>query len=765
MKHVDATLHVRGESRFMDDIPAPYGLLHLAVYSSPIAHGRILSLNTDQAKKAGGVAAIFTAADVPGENQIGNIILDEPLLADKEVQFVGQPIAMVVGENADIARAAAKLIKCEFSELDVLLDARQACAKGQLIAPPRTFSLGDVDSAWSACDVIVEGRADSGGQEHIYLETQGALALPIENDGLKIISATQSPSSVQRIIARVLGLPMHRIEVDVPRLGGGFGGKEDQATTWATIAALAAFRLQKPVKISLRRKEDICMTGKRHPYSSDFKIGLTNDGRILAYEVVFYQNAGAAADLSTAILERTLFHTTNSYFIPNVRATAYSCRTNLPPNTAFRGFGAPQAMFVMESAIFKAAEKIGIDPSVIQKKNLLRDGDQFPYGMQARNCRARRCWSETEEKYTLGKISDEQTQFNAKNRWMKKGSAMMPVCFGISFTSTHLNQASALVHVYTDGSVNVGTAAVEMGQGVKTKIHDVAARTLSINPNRIKVESTNTGRVANMSPTAASTGADMNGQATKIACENILARLKTVAADKLRTNQLDAIEFKDEIVYFHGRKTDVTWTDLVTLAYFARVNLSAQAHYATPNIYFDRKKENGSPFAYHVYGTGIVEVTLDCLRGTYRIDAVKIVHDCGASLNPLIDRGQVEGAVVQGLGWVTIEELLHDQSGRLLTDTLTTYKVPDIYFAPNEIQIRFLENAENPQGLLHSKAIGEPPFMYGIGAYFALVKAIKAFRPDAHVPFSAPLTPEKVLLALHGEPEHSNGKSRESRSA
>jgi len=752
MKQFDAVLHVKGESQFVDDRAVPEGLLYAAVLSSPIAHGKI----THIAPAKNIEVAVFTADDIPGDNQIGNIIADEPLLAAGQVHYIGQPIAIVVSQSAEMARAATSAIEVkrsngacdvQFETLPAIFDARQAYAQGQLIVPPRTFALGDIEAAWQQCDVIVEGQAESGGQEHLYLEGQGAFAYPTENGGLKVISATQSPTIVQRMIARVLGLPWHKIEVDVLRLGGGFGGKEEQATPWAASMYPAAFKLKKPVKLILRRDEDIRMTGKRHPYSSDFKIGLSKDGQILAYQVTFYQNAGAVADLSPAILERSLFHTTNSYFVPNVKATALCCRTNLPPYTAFRGFGAPQAMFVFESAIFKAAEQMGIEPWIIQKQNLLTEGDSFPYGMKLENSQARRCWAVAEQKYALKTMRDNVQQFNLTHHLQKKGLALMPVCFGISFTSLFLNQASVLLHIYIDGSVSLNTAAVEMGQGVNMKILQVAAQILSIDPKRIKVENTNTSRVANTSPTAASAGADLNGKATQLACLKILARLKKVAAKKL--NSSDDIKIKNEIIYLRGEPTELRWENLISTAYFNRVNLSAQAHYATPNIYFDKRLEKGKPFAYHVFGTAIIEVTVDCLRGTYQIDTVEVVHDVGKSLNPLIDRGQVEGGLVQGIGWMTIEELKYADNGQLLTDTLSTYKVPDIYFALQTISVHFLENSDNPPGLFDSKAIGEPPFMYGIGAYFAIWQAMKAFRPDLALKLSAPLTPEKVLLSLY----------------
>jgi len=749
MKNVDAALHVRGESQFIDDIAVPEGTLYAAVLSSPIAHGNIIKLNLAPAKNQKGVYGIFTAADIPGNNQIGNIIQDEPLLATKEVHYIGQPIAIVVGESIELARLATEKIEIEFEELPTIFDAREAYAQGQLIVPPDTYSLGNIEETWQQCDVIVEGEADSGGQEHLYLETQGAFAYLTESGRLKVVSSTQSPTNVQRVIARILNWSMHQIEVDVLRLGGGFGGKEEQATPWATMAALAAFKLKKPVKLVLCRDEDMQMTGKRHPYSSDFKIGLTNDGQILAYEVTFYQNAGAASDLSPAVLDRTLFHSTNSYFVPNVKATGISCRTNLPPNTAMRGFGGPQGMFVIEAAIFKAAQEMGIEPSVIQRKNLLQEGHSLIYGMKIQNDHAIRCWEVADKKYEIEKMHKAVQNFNLTHQSKKKGLALMPICFGISFTSTFLNQASALVHVYTDGSVSVSTAAVEMGQGVNMKMRQVAAQIFSIPLAKIKIESTNTTRVANSSPTAASCSADLNGKATQLACVNILERLKKIAAQQLNTKQPDDIEIKNEIVYLRDKPTELMWDKLIFAAYFNRINLSAQVHYATPNIYFDEKKKKGKPFAYHVFGTAIVEATVDCLRGTYQIDTVKVVHDFAKSLNPLIDRGQVEGAIVQGLGWMTIEELMYADDGHLTSDTLSTYKVPDIHFAPQDIQVHFLENSDNPPGIFNSKAIGEPPFLYGIGAYFAILQAMKAFRSDLQIKIFAPLTPEKVLLSLY----------------
>ncbi len=751
MKNYDMTRHVRGESLFADDLLVPEGTLFASVFASSIAHGKILSLDIAEAEKFPGVKKVITAKDIPGQNQIGGIIQDEPLLAENEVHFCGQPIAIVLAETLLIAREAKKKIIIEYEELTPVTDAREAYAKGMLIIPPRIFSNGNVEEAWKQCDVVVDGNVETGAQEHLYLETQGAIAFPTEGNGIKIISSTQGPTATQRAACKVLGLPMHQVEVDVMRLGGGFGGKEDQANAWAAMAAVSAFATKKPVKLILPRQEDMRMTGKRHPYSIDYKIGLTKEGKILAYEVTFFQNAGAAADLSTPILDRTLFHATNSYYVPNVKATGLCCRTNLPPNTAFRGFGGPQAMFAMEAAIYKAADKMGIEVSVIQEINLLKEGDEFHYGQLAENSKAQACWNEAKKKFDPDQIKKNIEKFNRENKIIKKGFSFMPICFGISFTNTFMNQASSLVHIYSDGSVGVSTAAVEMGQGVNEKIRLVAAEIFSIDKSKIKIETTNTTRVANTSPTAASSAADLNGKATELACKNLSERLISFIKDEFKYSPKDKIDFHNENIFCNDKAVGITWAELIQKAFFKRVNLSAHAHYAVPGIFFDKEKNKGNAFAYYSFGTAVIQVTVDCLRGTYVVDSVKAVHDFGKSFANVIDRGQAEGAIMQGIGWMTMEEIIYNSDGKLLTDALSTYKVPDIHSAPKEIEVHFLENSDNPLGIFNSKAIGEPPLMYGIGTFFALQNAMKAFRPEKEFQFSAPLTPEKVLLSLYKE--------------
>lgn len=749
MKHFDAELHVQGKSIFTGDLPEPEGMLHAAVLVSPVAHGRIVSIKAEKALDHPGVHAVLFAKDIPGENQIGNIIMDEQLLAEDMVHFIGEPVAIVVAESPMLARQGVKLIDLNIEELPAVTNAREAFKLGNLIAPSRTFSVGDVDSAWASCDVVVKGTVETGGQEHVYLETQCAMAVPAEGDAICIHSSTQGPSFVQKVAARVLDIPINMVEVNVTRLGGAFGGKEDQATPWAVICALAVQHLGQPVKLVLSMHEDMIFTGKRHPYSSDFKIGMNKEGKILAWEVSYFQNGGAASDLSTAILERTLFHCTNSYFIPNVKATGYCCKTNIAPNTAFRGFGAPQAMFVLEAAICAASKKMGVNPSVIQEINLLNTGDYFPYGMEYIGNELRRSWKKACEMFNVDETRNRIMEFNRNHKFLKKGLSFMPQCFGISFTSTFLNQANALVHVYTDGSIGISTGAIEMGQGVNSKIRQVAASVFSVDVSKTRVETTNTTRSANTSPTAASTGADMNGNATKIACENIRKRLLEVAKELLKSSEDDKVELVEGYVSLNGEETKISWEKLVHETYIRRVSLSSQAHYATPGIFFDRNTEKGKPFVYHVAGTAVTEVTVDCLRGTYRIDGVDIVHDCGISINPLVDIGQIEGGLLQGIGWVTVEELVYDTgSSRLVSDSMSTYKIPDIYFAPDKVNVEFLEPKDSCVGLSGSKAVGEPPFMYGIGAWFAILDAMKAFDPNTDPGYIAPMTPERVLLSL-----------------
>lgn len=750
MRHFDSTLHVQGRSQYVDDVPPPQGMLHAAVFGSPTAHGGIRSLHLEAARAYPGVRAVFTHEDIPGDPFIGPLSQDEALLAKDEVRYQGQPIALIVAETRDAAREAAKLCSGDFESRPIITCPREAFAQGELLQETRVFEKGAVDDVWAQCEHVIEGAIDLAGQEHLYLETNRARAIPREDGQMQVFSSTQSPSAVQKSVAQILGLPMHKVEIDVKRLGGGFGGKEDQATQWACMVALAAGLLQRPVQIVLSRTDDMRMTGKRHPYKQDFKIGLDAQGKILAYEVTHFQNGGAYMDLSAPVLERTVLHSTNAYAIPNVRIRAACCRTNLPPNTAFRGFGGPQGMFPLEVAIEKAAVAMGVTPEWIQSRNLIADGYVFHYGQELEECNMQRTWDEAMELYDVEGLRNRIDRFNAENPYMKKGYALMPVCFGISFTKTFLNQGSSLVHVYTDGSVSVTTGGIEMGQGVSSNMVAICAKVFGISPDRVRWTSTNTTRIANISPSAASATSDLNGNATIIACREIFSGMQAIAARELGCAP-EAISLRDGIVYQGETASALTWEALVTKCYFSRVQLMAHGFYAPPNIHYDPVKGYGRPFHYYTYGTCLVEATVDCVRGTYKLDASRIVHDLGRSIIPVVDQGQIEGGLAQGIGWVTLEELTFNDEGRLTSQALSTYKAPDAEFMPGIMELKLLENVENPGGPLGSKAVGEPPFMYGMAAFFAIRRAIDAFSGlhKFEEEVRCPVTPERVLLSLY----------------
>jgi xanthine dehydrogenase large subunit len=751
----EAAFNLRGETRYIDDLPEPKNLLHAAVAGTPSARGLLSAIDASAALALHPSVRVLTAADIPGENQLGQAVPDEPLLVavGTEWGFMGQAYALVLAETRSLARRAALLVKPSFEKLPPLLDPREAVRQGKLILTPRTQAWGDTSKAFASCATVVEGRVESGGQEHVYLETQSAIATPVEGGGMRLVSGTQYPSGVQEGVARILGVSMHQVEVEAPRLGGGFGGKEDQAAGWAALAALGARRTGRPVKLILSRKDDMRMTGKRHPYTSDYRIGLDAAGRIVAFEADYYQNSGAICDLSPAILSRTLFHACGAYRVPNVRVTGYMCRTNLPPFTAFRGFGAPQAFFVIEAAIEAAAAKAGLDPVELRRRNLLAEGDSFHFGMPVEDCRAGLTFERLLALSGWTELRKRTEAFNASHRLEKKGLALIPLCFGVSFTKLLMNQGGALVHVYHDGSVLVSTGAVEMGQQVSRKIARVAAATFGIDIGKVRVERTSTLTVANTFPTAASTGSDINGMAAQAACAEIKGRLLGMAATILGVPAA-GLSIQAGRVMRDGVPTPLAWEELVTKTHEGRIDLSAHGFYATPDLVYDMKAERGSPFAYHVYGCAAVAATVDVIRGTYALDEAFIVHDGGDSIDLAVDLGQVEGAFAQGLGWALLEDLAFDREGRLLADSLSTYKLPDLHFMPAETHVEFLEGHPNPKAVMRSKAIGEPPLVYGIAGYFAVLDALHAARKEARgdAPpfFDLPLTPEKCLDYIQG---------------
>lgn len=750
-----AAMNLRGETRYIDDLPEPKDCLQAAVRLSESARGEIVSIDASKALSLDPSVIVLFARDIPGENQIGFNKPDEALLPEKEWEYWGQPLALVLAKTRDIARRAASLIEIKGQNLPPLLDPRAAAARAELIFPAQTIASGDAQAAFASCAHVVSGRADSGGQEHVYLETQGAYAETREAGTMFVISSTQGPTGVQRAVAKVLGLPANRVEVEAHRLGGGFGGKEDQAAIWASLAALGAWVSKKPVKLYLDRGVDMRATGKRHPYSSDFRIGADAEGNILAFEVDYYQNSGATCDLSPAIMSRTLLHATGAYRIPNVRATGYMCRTNLPSFTAFRGFGAPQAFFVIEAAIDALASAMDMDREEIQRKNLFRPGDSSYFGMPLSRPRAEESFDRLLRKLSWPELKKEIAAFNAAGSLEKKGAAILPVCFGISFTKLSMNQAGALVHVFSDGSVLVSTGAVEMGQQVSKKIALIAAAALGLSEERIRVERTSTLTVANTMPTAASTGSDLNGMAAKIACEKIRARLAEKAAEMLGA-AAEAIRIEKGEVFVGEKPGGLDWNGLVAAAHAARIDLSAHGFYATPGLHYDSKTGRGSPFAYHVYGAACVVVRADILRATCRVEAATIVHDIGASLDQSVDMGQIEGAFAQGLGWALLEDLRFSAEGRLLSDSLATYKLPDASFMPKALDIEFLPPVENSAAPFNSKAVGEPPLQYGIAAYFALLDALRAAGPRGQARYDSPFIPEKIEAYLSGDPHADN---------
>jgi xanthine dehydrogenase large subunit len=732
----ESELNLAGATRYLDDLPATAGMLYGSPLTSPCARGLLRSIDATAALALDPSVRVLTAADIPGENQLGEAVHDESLLVASEWSYMGQCLALALASSMSLARRAAALIAIDYEELKPVTDAREAAAAGSFILPSRTMKSGDSVAAFARCAIVAEGRVESAGQEHVYLEAQGAIAERREGGRIYVLSGTQAPSGVQRAIARVLGLPMNDVEVEARRLGGAFGGKEDQAAQWAALAALGAARTGRTVKVYLNRREDMRWTGKRHPYSSDYRIGLDAEGRILAYEADYYQNSGACCDLSPAILSRTLFHAASAYRVPNIRVTGRMCRTNLPPFTAFRGFGAPQGVFVMECALDAAARKGGWDPVELRRKNLLAEGDSFHFGQPVADCRARTCVDRALELSRWDKLKSDMVSFNASHALEKRGAAMLPICFGVSFTKLVMNQGGALIHVYGDGSVSVSTGAVEMGQQVARKIQVIVARAFGISEGLVRVESTSTLTVANTYPTAASTGSDINGMAALAACEEIRGRLLGLAAKILGAGSGE-LRIESGLVarVASGDRgcevTELGWKELVDRAHLDRIDLSAHGFYATPGLYYDMKAERGSPFAYHVYGCALVTATLDVLRGTYRFDEAHIVHDVGESIDIDVDMGQAEGAFAQGLGWAALEDLVYDDSGRLLSDSLSTYKLPDLRFMPPLLQVEFLQGVPNPKAVMRSKAIGEPPLLYGIAGYFAVLDALRAARESS----------------------------------
>ncbi len=755
--HESAFNHVTGKSVYVDDIQNVGNLLYGKVVFSPYAHARIISVNTEKAKKLKGVKAVLTYKDIPGMNNFGPVVHDEVCLAESKVEFIGQAVCIIAAETAEIAREAENLIKIEYRPLDAILDIETAIKTENLIAPQRKIERGDIITAFKNADNVIEGSLNIGGQEHWYLETQSCLCIPDE-EYYKVYSSTQNPSETQLLVAEVLGLKSHNVEVEVKRMGGAFGGKETQANHYACWSALLSMKTQQPVKIVLNRDDDQKTTGKRHPFLVKYKAAYTNQGMISAIDVELNCNAGSSTDLTMAILERAMLHTENVYFIPDIKIIGRAYKTNMPSNTAFRGFGGPQGMAVIETVIDRIARNLEKDAAEIRFKNFYGTNERntTPYGQVIENNRVFAVYNEiinSSDYYNRRKLVDD---YNKNNKYEKKGLALTPVKFGISFTTAFLNQAGALVHIYKDGSVMVNHGGTEMGQGLHTKISQIAAAELGVTIDKIIVTATNTSKVPNTSPTAASSGTDINGMAVKNAIEKLKKRLSVVAThlineqNDISKTKPEDIKFEKNIVSDKRHKhRKIKFDELVAKAYLQQTSLSATGFYKTPDIHFDRIKGTGKPFHYFSYAIAVSEVKIDVLTGEMKILRTDIVFDIGNPINKLIDLGQIEGGFIQGVGWCTSEELKYDEKGNLLNHSPDTYKIPLASNIPEDFRVRILDGIPNHNTIRRSKAIGEPPFMLAFSVWLAIKDAISYIANHKIEPqYQIPATNETILLAI-----------------
>jgi xanthine dehydrogenase large subunit len=750
--HESGLRHTSGEALYVDDLPVPPGTLVAHLVTSPHAHARILKRDAEVARSMPGVHAVLLAEDIPGLNDVGAAVHDEEMFASKVVHFHGQVVAAVLAESAGQARRAGAEVVVEYEPLPPVLTVQDAVEQGAFLTEPHVIRQGDVDAALGAAALRITGEVESGGQDHFYLETHATLAVPEEGGALRLYSSTQHPSEVQAIVAHVLGWGRQRVSVEVPRMGGGFGGKETQAAHFAAIASLGAVKTGRAVKVWLHRDLDMMSTGKRHPFWTTFDAGFDAEGRLLGLRARTVANAGFASDLSRAILDRALFHMDNAYFLPAAELTGLVARTNLPSNTAFRGFGGPQGMVVIEEILNRAAERLGLDPAEIRRRNFYGDAprNRTHYGQEvkAADNRLPRLHDELLRSAEWTGRQAELRAFNAASVHHKRGLGFQPVKFGISFTTSFLNQAAALVNVYADGTVQLSHGGTEMGQGLHTKMLAVCAHALGVRPEDIRVMSTATDKVPNTSATAASSGTDLNGQAVKAACEAVRERLRPLAAGLLGCAPA-MVRFERGFAVADGVTHKVPFGKVAQAAHLAQVPLGATGYYKTPDIHYDRVAGRGKPFHYYAYGAAVVEVEVSGLTGEHRLRRVDILQDCGASLSPSIDVGQVEGGFVQGYGWLTCEEVLFDDKGYLRTHSPDTYKIPAVGDVPEDFRVRLLQNAPQDNVIHGSKAVGEPPLMLGIGAVTALRQAICAFGPPGReVRLRLPATPEAILFAV-----------------
>jgi len=756
-KHESAVGHVTGRAVYTDEQREPLGLASLYPVQAPHARATLVALDTAAARTMPGVLAVLTAHDIPGENDTGPIRHDEPLIAAETIQFWGQPVAWVVATDEALAKAAAAQVQARYEPLPAVLSIDEAIARGQYFGAPVVVARGDAAQALAQATHRVQGEVRMGGQDHFYLETQASW-VHVDSEGLvQVTASTQHPTETQIVVARVLGLPAHSVVCRCLRMGGGFGGKETQANAFAAIAALAAWRTGRPVRIKLPRQLDMQLTGKRHPFLARYDAGFDDEGVLQALAVELYADGGWSTDLSPPVLMRAMVHVDNAYFLPHARISGSICRTNLASNTAFRGFGGPQGMLVGEEILDRIARHRGLAPERVRERNFYRanatpDRNTTPYGQPVVDNHLEPLWRQLKHDSDYDARRAAVAAFNAAHPHRKRGLAITPVKFGISFNKTEYNQAGALVHVYADGSIQLHHGGTEMGQGLNTKVLGVAARVLGVSRARIQLMVTSTDKVPNTSATAASSGSDLNGQAVKAACETLLGRLAPVAA-QLLAGTVGEVRFADDAVFLASKPAKrLDFAVVAAAAYRERVSLSATGYYRTPGIYWDPKAGQGHPFYYYACGAAVSEVEVCGDTGVHVLHRVDLLHDVGDSLNEGIDRGQIEGGFVQGLGWLTCEELRWNEAGKLLTDAPSTYKIPTLGEVPADFRVTLYRRTESPSTdvIFGSKGVGEPPLMLALSVREALRDAIAAFAPTppAAVPLASPATPEAIFRAI-----------------
>ncbi|GEK52543.1 xanthine dehydrogenase molybdopterin binding subunit [Vreelandella venusta] len=754
--HESAEKHVTGKAAYIDDLKAPADALHVALGLSPAAHGTLTTLDLEAVKQAPGVVDVITFHDVPGHTDIGPVFPGDPIFVDQEISYAGQCIFAVAATSLQAARRAVTLAKLSIDEQPASLDPVAAAERNDVVRPTHVQERGDWQTELRQAEQTIEGELFIGGQEHFYLEGQACLVLPTEDEGVIVHTSNQHPSETQKLVAEVLGIPFHAVTVEVRRMGGGFGGKETQASPWACMAAIIARRTGKATRIRLPRSDDMRATGKRHPFHNRYRLAINRQGVIQGGDITVIGDCGYSPDLSDAIVDRAMFHADNAYSLGNARVTGHRAKTHTASNTAFRGFGGPQGMMIIEAAMDDIARKVGDDPLIIRKRNFYRDGrDVTHYGQSVDQKQLLHTLVDTLETSSdyWGRRAAIKA-FNSNSPIIKKGLALTPVKFGISFTAQHLNQAGALLHVYTDGSIMINHGGTEMGQGLHTKICQVVARELGLDLDSVRISATRTDKVPNTSPTAASSGADLNGMAARDAASKLRARLFDFAAVHFEGG-LDREGMRLEngmlIAGIGESERRIPWGELVQTAYLNRISLSEKGFYATPLIHYNRTTGQGRPFYYYAFGAAVAEVSVDTLSGEYLVNRVDVLHDVGNSLNPAIDIGQVEGGFIQGMGWLTSEELKWNDSGALVSDGPATYKIPTFGDLPAIFNVELLEGHPNSMASLYrSKAVGEPPFMLGICVWSALRDALSSLTDYQQSPhLDTPATPERVMLAAN----------------